>query len=207
VHVGHGHVIVTAPCPGLGFAACSGTCTSGWPHVLVDTTVTWGETILALDGQGNPRISASVNKGGSNLVQGELAGCEVASCTSSAQSWHSATLSSAADWLALDASGNPRVAGFTTGGVSYRVCTAGCTSASPTWQDTLVPDTAMNAADPKAHGSLADYWREGGSLALALDAAGDAWIVNDGRRYPWDTAATGAGPDAYGVFLRKVSAQ
>jgi hypothetical protein len=63
----------------------------------------------------------------------------------------------------------------------------------------------MDAADPMAQGSMAPFWM-GGRRALAVDAAGNAVIVNDGARYPWDTAATGSSADKYGVLLRTIPA-
>jgi hypothetical protein len=174
---------------GLGFAACSGTftSTSNWTHVTFETTVTMAEFILALDGQGRPRIYANVTQPGSNMNVGQFVWCD-ANCMSSPQSWEGPAVWPMEDSMVLDAAGNPRVVGQTTGGVTYRHCTTGCTTTSPTWQDTVFPDTDM--------GYLTTSSRLFGRRALAVDAAGNAVILDD--------AVTGT--DISGVFLRTVGA-
>jgi len=193
------------------YAECGGNCTStsGWTAIPVGSQVTIVGTgrHFAVDPQGRPTVLAlQMNTPGYYVCNGN--------CAASASNWQGPFPPKGAwSWLQVDAQNNPRaaVAGSSPPNLAdpnYWACTAGCTSASPTWQDIDLAYADLNAADPAAtNGDAWGKYESSGRVTLSLDRSGNAAFTTDAELwFMYNSVAAGTSPDGSGVFLWLVPA-
>lgn len=182
---------------GLYYLACDSACTTvaGWRRTWVNEvgggsypSPTWD---LAIDPQGRPRIALFTGDG---MEQSEFTHsliyfwCDVANCTESDQVWNGSAVIAGEGHgemaaLALDASGNPRLAFRTSSGeLGYAWCDEACTTPeTAAWQATFVEGQAdLSVERPTALPFTCDgeLW-EGLAPQLALGSDGRPLVAYD----------------------------
>lgn len=180
----------------VGYLECNAGCdnAASWSGNLLFGVGSGGDFDLRVDAQGRPRIA---------LYEGYLPGtpqnlktywawCN-AGCNDDTK-WSSAELAVPERFaeggisLALDAQGNPSVAGGTEDssnsqyGAALARCTAGCLDSNATWKAAFVEsDEDATTANPVPldKGCSISAWAVGKEVSLALDAAGSPRLAYD----------------------------
>jgi hypothetical protein len=177
---------------GLFYAECNSNCSNAanWGSIGQIAPIYYfsdNNFVLRVDAQGRPRIAYYDGNSANNLLN--YAWSNASPLTVGGWSSYTLNYPSRDNWtldLALDSQGRPSVAYSTAvienqpDGLAYLTCTAGCETASPTWQSQFIETTDdLDASYPIATtpGCVSSAWMVEGYPALALNAAGSPSVA------------------------------